>query len=65
MTEELERLNACEEYFSTNAEDKNRFALESTALQLRKAMEAVAFAAISPNKEQYSATRKNAAKPVD
>lgn len=65
MTEALERLNACEEYLSANTESKKRFALESAALQLRKAMEAIAFAAIAPNKEQYAAIRNNAAKPAD
>lgn len=65
MTEALDRLNACEDYLSACTEDKKRFALESAALQLRKAMEAVAFAAIAPNKDQYSAIRTTATKPAD
>jgi hypothetical protein len=65
MTEALERLNACEEYLAAHAESIKRFSLESAALQLRKAMEAIAFAAIAPNKEQYAVIRKNAAKPAD
>lgn len=65
MTEALERLNACEGYLSAHVGGVNRFALESAALQLRKAMEAIAFAAIAPNKEQYAVIRKNAAKPAD
>jgi hypothetical protein len=65
MTEALDRLNACEDYLSAHVDGINRFALESAALQLRKAMEAIAFAAIAPNKEQYAAIRKNAAKPAD
>jgi len=65
MSEALDRLNACEDYLASHVEGLNRFALESAALQLRKAMEAIAFAAIAPNKEQYAVIRKNAAKPAD
>ncbi len=65
MTEALERLNAGEEYLAIHIEGLNRFALESAALQLRKAMEAIAFAAIAPNKQQYAVIRKNATKPAD
>jgi hypothetical protein len=64
MTEALERLKASEEYLSAHMGSPNRFALESAALQLRKAMEAIAFSAIAPNKQQYSAIRKQAAKPA-
>lgn len=65
MTEALDRLNASEEYLAAHAGCQNHVALESAALQLRKAMEAIAFSAIAPNKQQYAAIRKQAAKPAD
>lgn len=64
MEESLERLSASEKYLSGCASLTHRCELESAALQLRKAMEAIAFAAIAPNKQMYAAFRKNASKPA-
>ena len=41
------------------------FVLESAILQMRKALEAVAFAAITPNKGQYAEYRAQAEKNSD
>jgi hypothetical protein len=64
MQEALERLSAGEAYLALYKADRQRFDLESAALQLRKAMEAIAFAAIAPNKQLYAEFRKNASKPA-
>jgi hypothetical protein len=64
MTQALERLTASEKYLATYKSHAQLCELESAALQLRKAMEAVAFAAIAPNKQMYAAFRKNADKPA-
>ncbi|MQR02473.1 hypothetical protein [Glaciimonas soli] len=65
MAEALERLSATENYLSKLKDGGHPIELESAALQLRKSMEAIAFAAIAPNKEQYAAIRKNAEKSTD
>ncbi|WP_426172608.1 hypothetical protein [Pseudoduganella sp. R-34] len=64
MQESLERLAASEKYLAGYTALGHRCELESAALQLRKAMEAVAFAAIAPNKQMYAAFRKSASKPA-
>lgn len=64
MSEALDRLSACEAYVTAYGIHKNIYDLESAALQLRKAMEAIAFASIAPNEQMYAQFRKNAAKPV-
>lgn len=64
MTQALERLRASENYLSAYESLKRLYDLESAALQLRKAMEAIAFAAIAPNKQMYAAFRKNAERPA-
>jgi hypothetical protein len=63
MTQSLERLTACERYLARYDSHNEMCELESAALQLRKAMEAIAFAAIAPNKQMYAAFRKSAQKP--
>lgn len=63
MTQALARLTASEEYLAAYKLNGHLFELESAALQLRKSMEAVAFAAIAPNKQMYAAFRKNADRP--
>lgn len=65
MAEALDRLGASEKYLKLYVELGNKCELESAALQMRKAMEAIAFAAIAPNKQMYSAFRKNAEKSAD
>lgn len=63
MAQALARLAASEKYLGSYKSHGQLCELESAALQLRKAMEAVAFAAIAPNKKMYAAFRKNADKP--
>lgn len=65
MTEVLERLVASEQYLAQFNCSGRAFELESASLQLRKAMEAIAFAAIAPNKQQYEAIRKKGERPAD
>lgn len=64
MAEALDRLSACERYLVAYSSSSQLCELESATLQLRKAMEAIAFAAIAPNKQMYAAFRKNASKPA-
>lgn len=64
MTQSLDRLTACERYLARYDSHNEMCELESAALQLRKAMEAIAFAAIAPNKQMYAALRKKADKPA-
>ena len=65
MTQALDRLTASEKYLAAYKTHGQLCELESAALQLRKAMEAIAFAAIAPNKRMYAAFRKNADTPGD
>jgi hypothetical protein len=65
ITEALERLSVCEQYISEYQRAGSVFACESAALQMRKAMEAIAFASIAPNKEQYAAVQRGAEKSAD
>jgi len=64
MSEALDRLSACEAYVAAYEVHANIYDLESAALQMRKTMEAIAFASIAPNEKMYVQFRKNAAKPV-
>jgi hypothetical protein len=64
MTQALERLTASEKYLKAYRELGQLCELESATLQLRKAMEAIAFAAIAPNKRLYAAFRRNADRPT-
>lgn len=65
MAEAISRLNASEGYLLAHKESGNKFELESAVLQLRKAMEAIAFAAIAPNKQQYAGIRSKAERSPD
>lgn len=65
MVEAISRLNASETYLVKYQKTADKFELESAVLQLRKAMEAIAFAAIAPNKQQYAAIRSKAEKSPD
>ncbi|WP_028100466.1 hypothetical protein [Pseudoduganella violaceinigra] len=65
MAEARTRLAACESYASVFGQSQDLIALESAALQLRKAMEAIALAAIAPNKKQYADFRQLAVKSPD
>lgn len=65
ISEALARLSACERFLCAYTTSKDVFALESSILQMRKALEAVAFAAIAPNKSQYAVYRARAEKNSD
>lgn len=65
MIEARTRLAACERYASLSRETQDIVALETAALQLRKAMEAIALAAIAPNKKQYAEYRQLAVNSPD
>lgn len=65
MAEAISRLDASEGYLAKHHECGKKFELESAVLQLRKAMEAIALAAIAPNKQQYAAIRSKAEKSPD
>ena len=65
ISEALSRLVACERFLSSYSVSKDVFVLESAILQMRKALEAVAFAAIAPNKTQYAEYRAQAERNSD
>lgn len=65
ISEALARLGACERFLGLYRTSKDIFVLESAILQMRKALEAVAFAAIAPNKDQYAKFRAQAEKNTD
>ncbi|WP_293001533.1 hypothetical protein [Nevskia sp.] len=65
ISEALARLAACERLLGAYGSSKDVFSLESAVLQIRKALEAVAFAAIAPNKTQYAEYRAQADKNSD
>lgn len=65
ISEALARLTACESMLSTYNLSKEPYILESATLQMRKALEAFAYAAIAPNKSQYVAYRAQADKNPD
>ena len=62
ISEALARLTACERFIGSYNASKDVFVLESAILQMRKALEAIAFAAIAPNKSQYAEFRAQAEK---
>jgi hypothetical protein len=65
IKEALTRLSVCEQYLVDAEASGKVFGFESAAVQMRKAMEAIAFASIAPNREQYSVVRSNAEKSSD
>lgn len=56
----LFRLKACEDLLSSYHSNKSIIFIESAILQLRKALELIAFAAIAPNKYEYEKFRNKA-----
>jgi hypothetical protein len=64
VSEAASRLSAAEALLSISSV-ADLYRLEAAILQVRKALEAVAFAAIAPNRAQYEAFRANAEKPAD
>lgn len=65
VSEALARLSACESFLASYKISVNVFVLEAAVLQMRKALEAVAFAAIAPNKEQYAELRAKSENSAD
>ena len=59
------RLNACERYVAAFLVSHEISDLESAVLQLRKALETIAFASIAPNKAEYQTLRAAAMKSPD
>ncbi|PCI49110.1 MAG: hypothetical protein COB58_04120 [Thalassobium sp.] len=57
MTEVVTRLNSALSYIRKYSEDDSEADFDSGVLQFRKALEAVAYASIAPNKEKYQAFR--------
>ena len=65
MSEGLDRLKACESFLDSYRESQNVFVFEAAVLQMRKALECVAYAAIAPNKKEYAEFRTQAEKQPD
>jgi len=65
MIEVLKRLKASEGYLSAYSNGLDEIEFDSCVLQLRKAMEAIAYASIVPNKNQYQAFRQKAGTNTD
>lgn len=57
VSEALSRLSACESYLELYKTPNDIYQFESAVLQMRKALEAVAFASIAPNKDEYAKLR--------
>lgn len=57
VSEALSRLSACESYLKLHETSNDIYLFESAVLQMRKALEAVAFASIAPNKDEYAKLR--------
>jgi len=65
VQEATNRLNAAERYRAAYLQSKVIPDLESAVLQIRKALEAIAYASIAPNKAEYEAFRVAATKAAD
>ncbi|MBI5186232.1 MAG: hypothetical protein HZA01_10975 [Nitrospinae bacterium] len=65
ISETFERLTACTSFFSELKRTSNIYAFEATVLQLRKALECMAFASIAPNKMAYEKLRSKSDGTVD
>lgn len=61
----LERLKSCEYFMESYRESERIYFLESAILQLRKALECLAYAAIAPNKKKYKEFRAKADRQPD
>jgi len=59
------RLNAAMGYLASFSRTHSAFEVESAVLQLRKALEAIALAAIAPNKAEYASFRAKATDSPD
>lgn len=65
INESVARIDACGSFLGAYASSGSVSILEAAALQARKALEAVAYAAIAPNEKRYQAFRAQATQPAD
>lgn len=65
MSEAVARIGASEEFLESFRKTGSVPMLEASVLQMRKALECVAYAAIAPNKNGYERFRKQAENPAD
>jgi len=65
IKEVLDRLKVCESFLDSYNESQSVFVFEAAVLQMRKALECVAYAAIAPNKKEYAEFRANAESQPD
>lgn len=65
LSEGLSRLLACESFLERYHASESVFEAEAAILQIRKAMECVAYAAVAPNKSEYAEFRAKAEKQPD
>uniref|UniRef100_Q3APK4 HEPN AbiU2-like domain-containing protein n=1 Tax=Chlorobium chlorochromatii (strain CaD3) TaxID=340177 RepID=Q3APK4_CHLCH len=65
LSEGLSRLIACELFLDRYYSSDSIFEAEAAILQIRKAMECVAYAAVAPNKSKYAEFRSQADKAID
>lgn len=65
VSEVLSRLDACESFLATYRTTQSIFIAEAAILQVRKALECVAYAAVAPNKKAYEEFRTKADRQPD
>lgn len=65
MTEVRKRLNSAQYFVDCYSRTDSEIEFDCTVLQFRKALEATAYAAISPNKDEYCAFRQRCEKSPD
>jgi hypothetical protein len=65
ITEAIDRLRASESFLANWKGNSSLANLEAAILQVRKALEAIAFASIAPNKEKYEVFRSRAEEQPD
>lgn len=65
ISEAVARINACDHFLESYTKDETGCLLDAAVLQMRKALEAVAYAAIAPNKGEYARLRADANHPAD
>ena len=65
IRETIERTGACESFLRGYTASKDIYSLEAAVLQIRKALECMAFAAIAPNRSAYEKLRLKAEERSD
>jgi len=65
ISESIHRIRACESFLDHHQATNDFYSFESAVLQARKALEAIAFAAIAPSKIEYESFRAEAERPAD